>query len=145
MRCGTSRLSGRGETRESIAGTALHGERTDGKSFFDQRLNLWTEARLAKSEQAESFDRRAADDVRRVVIKRHEQSSGTDALSARFCDVGDDEPEVSAGAPVITCLSRPDFAEETEQTLGMGSEQLGLLLGDAACSVGGVVAQAAVV
>ena len=119
----------------------MHGEGAGGQRFFEQRLDLGAQAGLAVGEQAESFDRGAADDIGWIVIERHEQAGGAQALGARVRDAGDDESEMGAGAPVVVSLFRGAFAEETEQPFGVRGEQLGLLFGDAAGSVGGVMAE----
>ena len=89
----------------------MHGKRAGGESFFDEWLDLGTKAGLAMGEQAESFDSGAADDIRWIIVKRHQKASGAQALSAGLCDASDDESEVGAGSPVLSCFSWTDLAE----------------------------------
>jgi hypothetical protein len=56
-------------------------------------------------------------------------------------DAGDDESEVGAGAPIVAGFFRADFAEDAEQAFGVGREEFGLLFGDAACGIGGVMTE----
>lgn len=123
----------------------MHGEGASGESFFNDGLHLRAEAGLAVSKQAESLDGGAADDIGWIVIKRHEQTGGAQALRARVRDAGDDESEVSTGAPVVACVFGSDLAEEAEQAFGVRSEKLGPLFSDAAGGVGGAVAEPGIV
>ena len=54
---------------------------------------------------------------------------------------GDDESQVSAGAPVLAGIPGSDLTEEIKETASVWREERGLLLGDAACGIGGVMAQ----
>lgn len=137
---GTWRFSLLPDSCQSVAGTALHGEGAGGERFLEQRVDLGAEAGFAVGEQAESFNRGAANDVGWIVVERHEQAGGAQSLRARARDAGDDESKVGAGAPVVTCLFRPDLAEESKQAVGVWGEEFGLLFSDTAGGVCSVVA-----
>ena len=89
----------------------MHGERAGSEGFFDEWLDLRTKAGLAMGEEAESFDSGAADDIRWIIVKRHQQASGAQSLGARLCNASDDESEVGAGSPVLARFSGADLAE----------------------------------
>lgn len=73
---------------QGVAGAALHGKGAGGQGLFDQGHDLCAQAGFAVGEQAESFDRGATDDVRWIVVERHEQTGGAKSLCAGVSECG---------------------------------------------------------
>lgn len=65
-----------------IASAALHGERAGNQGFVYEGFDLRTKAGLAIGEQAEAFDSCASHNIRWIVVERHEQPGGAQAMGA---------------------------------------------------------------
>jgi len=126
---------------ERVSGAVLHSESARRQRFFEERFDLGAQAGFSVREQAEPFDRAAADDVRRIEIERHEQSGGPKAVRPRPGDACDDQSQMGARSPVVVRA----FAEEAEDAVGVRRKQLGVPLCDAASGIRSTMAQDGVV
>ena len=130
-----------GKSRKRIARAASHGSGAGGQGFFDQRLNLSAETRLGPRKQSKAFYCGASDDIGRIVVERYQQAGGAQTMASRLRNTSDDQTQMRPGSPVLTCFLWADLAEKTEQAFGVRRQEVGLPFGDAASSVGGVMAQ----
>lgn len=123
-----------------MLGAILHRKRSGGERFFGKRLELQPKTRLALCENPQSFNGGGADNIRGIVVERHQQTGCARPLGAGVSDAGGYQSEVRAGSPVVAAA----LAEESDHNFGVRLEQRGLLFGDAARRVGCALAKPAV-
>jgi hypothetical protein len=115
----------------------FHGQCSVGERVFSNGFKLRAQSGFLLRKYAESLDGGATDDVRRIVVERHEQAGGAPFLERRVRGARDDESEMGASSPVVV----GGFAEEIEQSVSVRGEQRGLFFGYTACGISGALPQ----
>jgi hypothetical protein len=123
------------EAFHRIAGAAPHGDGAANQRFFDQRLDLRTEARLTPCQQSQTLHGPTAHDIRWIIVERHQQPCCAQPVKAGSRNSGDHQSEMGTGSPVLSCF----FWAESKQPLTVRREKFRLFPSDAAGSIGSMM------